>query len=67
MIDLGTLAMIVAGVGVIGYIAEIIMHYMSNRAVENQISMGIQAIIGVNNMMTIDRAMERRDQEKSNK
>ena len=62
-----TLMLMVGGIGVIGYIAEIIMNYMGQRAVENHISMGIQAIIGVNNMNTIDRAMERRDNKESGK
>ena len=47
----------ITGAGAI--VAELLMQYMGQRSIEHQISIGIQGIMGINNMQTIDRAMER--------
>jgi len=65
LIDVFKLGIIsLVAVGFMGALLQGILSYMAHRSLNDTHSLGIQAIIGVNEMDTIDRALERRKEEK---
>jgi len=66
MIDVFTLGIIaLVAIGFLGAVIQGVLSYLSHRSLNDMHSLGIQAIIGVNEMDVLDRAIERRKKEES--
>lgn len=59
--ELGILAMV--AIGFMGAVIQGVLSYLSHRSLNDIHSLGIQAIIGVNEMNALDRVIERRESE----
>jgi hypothetical protein len=51
----------IAGAGVAGVVAQVFLSYMSQRAQNDILAQGLQAVVGTNTIDTVDDSMDDRD------
>ena len=52
----------IAGAGVAGVVAQVFLSYMSQRAQNDILAQGLQAVVGTNTINTVDDSMDERDE-----
>lgn len=64
VVTLGVIGVVAAGI--LAMITQTFLEYLSQRNLNQQLSMGIQGITGTNNMREISRAEQRAQEEQNN-
>ena len=52
----------IAGAGVAGVVAQVFLSYMSQRAQNDILAQGLQAVVGTNTINTVDDSMDEGDE-----